>query len=142
MIIKNAITEEEINQAYHIRTIVFVNEQGVSMDEEIDEFDQDAIHFVGYSKDKPIAASRLRYLKNYGKLERICIIQEERGKSYGTQMIKKMEDTVLKEGYSQTILNAQTLAVPFYEQQGYHVISDEFLDAGIPHVTMKKQFNM
>jgi len=46
---------------------------------------------------------------------------------------------VRKKGYTKTKLNAQTRAVDFYKRLGYKVVSEEFLDAGIPHVTMTKQ---
>ena|SRR5690625_4057165 len=139
MNIKIATSKQEINDAFHVRTIVFIEEQNVPVEEEMDRFDKDAIHLVGYIQEKPIAASRLRWIDNYGKLERLCILKEHRGKSYGTKMIQKMETETLKNGFNQTKLNAQTHAIKFYEQLGYKVISEEFIDAGIPHVTMVKQ---
>lgn len=141
MNIKIVETKEEKEKAFYVRTIVFVNEQKVSIEEEIDAYDDEAIHFIGYKDNKPIAASRLRWLDDYGKLERICIIKDYRGKSYGTQIIKAMETEVINKGYTQTKLNAQTRAVQFYERLGYKIVSGEFLDAGIPHVTMTKQLN-
>lgn len=140
MNIKIATSNKEREQAYKIRTIVFVDEQKVSIEEEIDEHEDGAIHFVGYEDGVPIAASRLRWVDHMGKLERICILKEHRRKSYGTKIIQAMEDEVLKRGYSKTKLHAQTQAVEFYERLGYKVVSDEFLDAGIPHVAMTKQF--
>jgi predicted GNAT family N-acyltransferase len=140
MKIKIVESNEEKEQAFHVRTVVFVDEQKVSIEEEIDEHEDEAIHFIGYEDKSPIAASRLRWVDNYGKLERICILKNYRGKSYGSQLIKAMEAKVTSKGYTQTKLNAQTRAIDFYKQHGYQVVSDEFLDAGIPHVTMTKQF--
>lgn len=141
MKIKIVETNEEKEQAFQIRATVFVDEQKVSMEEEIDEYEDEAIHFIGYKDGKPVAASRLRWVDDFGKLERICILKEFRGKSYGTDMIKAMEAIIAKEGYTKTKLNAQTRAVDFYRRLGYKVVSGEFLDAGIPHVTMTKQLN-
>lgn len=141
MKIKIATSQEELNDAFHIRTIVFVEEQNVPVEEEMDRFDAHAIHFVGYLQTKPIAASRLRWVDDYGKLERLCILKDYRGKSYGTNMIQVMEHEILKNGYKLAKLNAQTHAIAFYEKLGYKVISEEFLDAGIPHVTMIKKLN-
>lgn len=138
MKIKIATSEKELNHAFQIRTIVFVKEQNVSIEEEIDQFDDHAIHFIGYLNGKPIAASRLRWVDHYGKLERLCILKEHRGKSYGSQMIQTMEAEILQKNYHQAKLNAQTHAIQFYERLGYQVISEEFMDAGIPHVTMIK----
>ena len=141
MNIKVVETKEEKNQVFQIRTTVFVDEQKVSIEEEIDEFEDSAIHFIGYENEVPVAASRLRWVDEYGKIERVCILKEYRGKSYGTDMINRMEVEVTKKGYTKTKLNAQTRAVDFYKRLGYKVVSGEFLDAGIPHVTMTKQIN-
>ncbi len=139
MNIQVAETNKQREQAYHVRMVVFVEEQNVPPAEELDAFDEQAIHFVGYQKTVPIAASRLRFADDYGKLERICILKPQRGKSYGTALIKNMEDMIVKKGYSKAKLNAQTHAEAFYERLGYQTVSGEFLDAGIPHVTMVKE---
>ncbi|MEN1967204.1 GNAT family N-acetyltransferase [Lentibacillus sp. N15] len=139
MIVKRAVREQEIKQAFHVRTTVFVHEQHVPPEEEIDHFDKAATHFIGIQDNTAIAASRLRFTGDYGKLERICVVKEQRGKSYGTQLIAEMEAEIIENGYQKAKLNAQTHAEIFYKQLGYETISGEFLDAGIPHVTMIKQ---
>lgn len=131
-------TDEQLKEAYHVRMTVFVKEQKVSPEEELDEHDKTATHLVGYENDQAIAASRLRFVEEYGKLERICILKEHRGKAFGSQMIAAMEDIILSKGYKKAKLNAQTQALPFYERLGYKTISGKFMDAGIPHVTMVK----
>lgn len=138
MIIAQTDTEQEMEQAFQVRTTVFVKEQHVPPEEEMDHLDKEAIHFVGIQDAHPIAASRLRFAEDYGKLERICVLQQERGKSFGAQLITHMEDVITQHGYQKAKLNAQTHAVNFYKHLGYEIISGEFLDAGIPHVTMIK----
>ncbi|HLQ72627.1 MAG TPA: GNAT family N-acetyltransferase [Bacillota bacterium] len=138
MNIKIATEKQQIEDAYNIRKVVFVDEQRVPLEEEIDEYEDEAIHYVGYVGDEPVAASRLRFIGHYGKLERICILKEHRGKSYGSLIIQAMEKEVKKRALKEAILNAQVKAISFYEKQGYEVVSGEFLDAGIPHVTMAK----
>jgi len=139
MNIKQVTTNEQLNAAFNIRAIVFIDEQNVPPDLERDAFDQTATHVIGYKENKPIATGRIRFIDNYGKLERIAVLKEHRGKSYGTQIITYMEKIILNNGYEKSLLNAQTHATNFYEKLGYHVISDEFMDAGIPHVTMEKR---
>ncbi|MFA1818919.1 GNAT family N-acetyltransferase [Virgibacillus oceani] len=135
-----ANTRQQIDDAYHVRMTVFVEEQKVPPEEEIDEHDKTAIHFVGYEAgDTPVAASRLRFAGEYGKLERICVMKEYRGKHFGQQMIHAMEEMIRTKGYKKAKLNAQTHAEDFYSQLGYQTISGEFMDAGIPHVTMIKE---
>lgn len=139
MNIKIAETHDELEQAYHVRMVVFVEEQKVPADEELDEHDKTAIHFIGYENGKPIAASRLRFADDYGKLERICVLKQHRGQTYGKQIIKAMEERISKKGYKKSKLNAQTHAEKFYHHLGYETISGEFMDAGIPHVAMVKE---
>nr|WP_084600147.1 GNAT family N-acetyltransferase [Pontibacillus litoralis] len=129
-----------MNDAYTVRKTVFVEEQNVSLEEEIDENDPVATHFVGYVQGEPVAASRLRFTGDYGKLERICVLQAYRGSSFGKQIILHMEEFVKRQGYTKTKLHAQTHALQFYEALGYKVVSEEFMDAGIPHKTMVKAF--
>ncbi|TMN23144.1 GNAT family N-acetyltransferase [Lentibacillus cibarius] len=138
MKIRQATTSKEKDDAYSVRTIVFVKEQHVPPEIEIDEYDETAIHLIGYENDEPIAASRVRFTDNCGKLERICVLHNQRGKSRGSQMIKAMESLIKENGYKKAKLNAQTHAIEFYRRLGYEVVSDEFMDAGIPHVTMVK----
>lgn len=138
MIIKAIETPEEKQLAYDVRTTVFVHEQNVPPEVEIDEFDEEALHLIGYENDMPIAASRVRFVDQYGKLERICVLKNQRGKSYGAELIRTMEDVIRKEGYEKSKLNAQTHAIDFYQRLGYDIVSGEFMDAGIPHVTMTK----
>lgn len=131
-------TDLEKEHAYQIRHIVFVEEQNVPIEREVDEYEDECIHFIGYKDNEPIAAGRLRWVEDYGKLERLCVKREYRGQSYGTQMIQAMENEIKRHGYKYAKLNAQTHAEKFYKRLGYETIPGEFMDAGIPHVTMVK----
>jgi predicted GNAT family N-acyltransferase len=137
--IKTVKSKEELAQAYHVRMVVFVEEQNVPAEEELDAHDKVSTHFIGYEDKEVIAVSRLRFSDDYGKLERICVLKEHRGKSHGSHLIEAMEAAIIEKGYTKAKLNAQTRAVSFYERLGYVVVSGEFMDAGIPHVTMTKQ---
>lgn len=138
MEIKIVRTAQEKSDAFLLRKIVFVEEQKIPEQLEIDEHEEEAIHFIGYLKGQAVAASRLRFVDGMGKLERICVLKEHRGKSYGKKLIKKMEAVVKEHSINKTTLNGQVQAVPFYEGLGYKVVSEEFMDANIPHVTMEK----
>src|SRR5690625_185985 len=111
------------------------------MKEKNKKLEDTAHQYIVYENNVTNAASRLRWVDDFGKLERVCILKEYRGKSYGTDMINRMEKEVTKKGCTKTKLNAQTRAIDFYKRLGYKVVSGEFLDAGIPHVTMTKQLN-
>src|SRR5690625_183691 len=139
MEVKIVTTKRERELVYKIRKKVFVEEQHVPIEEEIDTHEEEAIHFICYHNEKPIGASRRRFVENYGKLERICVLKEYRGQSFGKKIIAKMEKTTIKHNYKLAKLHAQIHAEKFYEQLGYKTVSDEFMDAGIPHVAMVKQ---
>lgn len=141
MNIKIVDTALEKEHAFLVRTTVFVEEQKVPQEEELDIHDENAIHFIGYFDSQPIAAGRLRFVEGYGKLERICVLKEFRGKSIGKAIIEVMENVIREEGYSKAKLNAQSHAEAFYKKLGYQTVSDEFMDAGIPHVTMIKELH-
>ncbi|MTH53198.1 GNAT family N-acetyltransferase [Bacillus mangrovi] len=135
---KIAQTEKEMQDAFSIRMKVFVEEQNVPAEEELDEYDDTAVHVVLYDEEMPVGTGRIREADGYGKLERICILASCRGKGAGRMIMKELEYTAAPN-ISRFKLNAQTQAVPFYEKLGYEVCSEEFLDAGIPHVTMIKK---
>lgn len=132
-------TDKELKDAFYVRQTVFVQEQNVPIEEEIDAYEEDSVHFVLYDDDKkPIGAGRYRTFDEYGKVERICILSTNRKGGAGKAVMNKIEEYALNNGAPALKLNAQTHAIPFYSKLGYEVISDEFLDAGIPHKTMIK----
>ncbi|MFC4386882.1 GNAT family N-acetyltransferase [Gracilibacillus marinus] len=133
--------DKQLEDAFQVRREVFVKEQGVPIELEIDDKEQDATHFIGYVEDKPIAASRVRFGDDYVKLERICIMKSVRGKHFGKDLVLFMESYAKEKNITKSKLHAQVYAIPFYEKLGYVVTSGEFDDAGIPHVSMKKEFN-
>lgn len=136
---KIVTNEQELQDAFTIRKAVFVNEQNVPEEEEIDQFDEDAVHFVLYNGETPIGAGRFRLVDGNGKVERICVLKDKRQSGSGKTIMDKIEEYAKNQGISILKLNAQTHAIPFYSKLGYEVISEEFLDAGIPHRTMKKK---
>lgn len=134
----HVVTDQQKEDAYSVRKLVFVEEQQVPVEEELDDFDHTADHFVLYDENKPVGAGRFRVADGKGKLERICILSSYRGKGAGAFIMKEIEKHAADNGFSTLKLNAQTHALSFYEKLGYHITSDEFLDAGIPHKSMEK----
>ncbi|MDZ5712980.1 GNAT family N-acetyltransferase [Jeotgalibacillus haloalkalitolerans] len=139
MYVKKVETDKELNQAFEVRKEVFVKEQQVPEDLELDAFDQTATHFVLYAEDQPSGAGRFRIKDGKGKVERVCVKKTLRGQHAGVLLMKEIEIHARESGVEALILNAQTHALGFYKKLGYQVISDEFMDAGIPHFTMQKE---
>jgi predicted GNAT family N-acyltransferase len=132
-------TSREREDAFSVRRKVFVEEQGVPLSLELDELDETADHFVVYTENAPIGAGRIRESDSgIGKVERVCILPEYRGKHLGKLIMQALEDHAASKGFEKIVLNAQSYAIPFYEKIGYVITSPEFMDADIPHRTMEK----
>lgn len=140
--IQTVATEKEMADALSVRRAVFIEEQEVPAEIEIDEHDQagsGTIHFVAYNGEKPVGASRLRpYAPGVGKVERVAVSKSERGTGLGRQIMLAMEETARTHGYHTLKLNAQTHAQRFYEKLGYEPHGDIFEEAGIAHIAMVK----
>ncbi|MFB4185081.1 MULTISPECIES: GNAT family N-acetyltransferase [Bacillus amyloliquefaciens group] len=135
-----AKTEKQLNDAFFVRKEVFVKEQHVPEEEEIDQFEDTSEHIVIYDGGQPVGAGRWRLKDGHGKLERICVMKSHRSLGVGAIIMQALEKAAAAKGAESFILHAQTQAVPFYEKQGYRVTSgEEFLDAGIPHLEMIKE---
>ncbi|WP_318615930.1 GNAT family N-acetyltransferase [Sporosarcina sp. YIM B06819] len=129
----------EREDAFSVRRKVFVEEQGVPLNLELDDFDKTATHFVVYSMTSPIGAGRLREISpGIGKVERVCVLEECRGQHLGNLIMHALEEHAKETGMNKIILNAQAYAIPFYEKLGYIITSPEFMDADIPHRAMEK----
>lgn len=133
-----AQTKGHYEDALSVRRNVFIIEQQISPEEEIDQLEDVAIHFVAYDGDTPVGAGRMRIVDQKGKAERICVLSTERGKHIGQAVMAAIEDYARQQGLQKMVLNAQKTAVPFYDKLNYHITSDEFMDAGIPHYEMQK----
>jgi len=138
MRVEKVETKEKLEEAFSIRKKVFVEEQHVPHELEIDEYENESAHFVLYDENHPIGTGRFRIMDGKGKVERICVLKEFRGTGAGNRIMNAIENHAKTHGVKVLKLNSQTSAIPFYEKIGYTIVSDEFMDAGIPHKTMEK----
>lgn len=141
--ILRVVTEEQLQMGLDIRTKVFVEEQKVPVEEEIDEYDEispNVQHILILDEGIPVATGRLIYYKaDTAKMQRIAVLQDYRTKGYGRVLLLAMEELARELGLVASILDAQCQAENFYKKLGYEVISTEpFYDAGILHVRMQK----
>lgn len=143
MEIINVTTEEELKRCLAIRMEVFVVEQKVPSDLEVDELDTlDAPcrHLLLTHEGEDVATGRWKqYEPGVAKLQRIAVHKAFRGQGNGEKIVLGMEKDAKEQGMKESILDAQCHAEGFYSKLGYVTISTEpFDDAGIPHVRMKK----
>jgi len=125
--------EEARHLAYPIRLTVFVNEQQVPEELELDDDDQTAWHAVMFKDGQAIATGRL--LKN-GKIGRLAVLKEYRGLGLGSELLKTLVSYGRQEGITQFFLHAQTSAVGFYERHSFKATGLPFEEAGIDHIKM------
>ena len=129
--------ESLMKQAHTIRYEVFVI--GQNCPEEIEwEFEEDSTHFLIFNNNKAVATARHRKTEKGFKLERFAVLNTERGKGYGHQILKAiLED--LKEFNAMIYMHAQTDVIKFYEMMGFVKTGNEFEEAGIMHYKMTLQ---
>ena len=118
-----------------IRETVFIAEQQVPPELEWDADDADAVHFLAYEGDFPIGTARL--LPD-GHIGRVSVLKDWRGLKVGDALMQAAISEAEKRGLKKQQLSAQVHATPFYERLGFKIVSDEFLEAGIPHVDMER----
>jgi predicted GNAT family N-acyltransferase len=139
MDVRRVETEAELADALAVRREVFIEEQGVPEDLEIDGKDDGAIGFVAYADGDPVGAARIReYDDSTAKVERVAVVEAERETGLGRKIMAVVEDTAQAEGYEEIVLHAQAPVIGFYERLGYEITSEEFDEAGIPHREMQK----
>jgi len=131
-----------LEDAFAVREVVLIDEQDVPEEIEMDGADEDAVHFIIYDSDaeKPVGTARLRPPEDgIAKPERVAVLEAYRGHGLGRKLMSLIEAEARSQGCERAALHAQTHVIDFYEGLGYEVVSEEFEEAGIPHVEMEKE---
>lgn len=135
------ITSEDKSDAFCVRRRVFVEEQRVPMELEIDEYEDEATHFVAYIDGEPVGTARLRWKDHLtAKAERVAVMKPYRGNGIGKLLMQALEEEARRKNATSIQLHAQIQAQQFYERLGYKAYGDLFFDANIKHIAMKKNF--
>ncbi len=125
-------------QAAAIRTEVFVREQGVPAELELDDKDAVCLHAIAYDGDGvPVGTGRL--LPD-GHIGRMAVLARARGTGVGGVLLQGLMAQARTRGHAAVELSAQTHAAPFYTAHGFTLVGEEFVEAGIPHVDMRHGF--
>ena len=121
-----------------IRQRVFIDEQQVPPALEWDDTDEIADHYLMVLPDNtPIGVARLfSTLGEVAHIGRMAILPAFRGKGYGQQLLRHLMTEAGRES-GELQLSAQEHAIPFYQGSGFHLCSDAYDDAGIPHFDMR-----
>ena len=134
--VKKVISNKELNNAFSIRFRVFVREQGVPREIELDEDDERATHFVAYIHGKMVGTARLVIKRRWAKIGRMAVLKRYRGKGVGKELLTRSVGLARKKGAKGIFLHAQAPVVGFYEKRGFRCLGRVFVEAGIPHRKM------
>ena len=126
---------EGIQDALLIRREVFLQEQGVSPEEEFDGLDDRAFHLILYNDGVPAATGRLLYNGEY-HIGRIAVRKNMRQKGLGDLVVRMLLLRAFNDGADLVTISAQTHAVPFYERFGFVSSGSPYQEAGIEHIFM------
>lgn len=127
--------EKSESELCAIRREVFIEEQGVSEQEELDGKDHLYTQVIVHSKNH-IEAIGCARISPEGKIGRVAIVKNFRGLGVGQKLMEFCTQTVLEKGQTPK-LDAQTSAIGFYELLGYVCEGEVFMDANIPHKHMR-----
>ena len=117
-----------------VRTAVFIEEQHIAAEDEWDDEDVKSLHFVIYEQNQAIATARLMQNHHVG---RVAVLQKARGSGVGQWLMREIIARARAEHRPYLKLSAQTHAIGFYENLGFKVEGESYLDCGIPHVDMQ-----
>lgn len=137
--IRTASWNTDKDQLLSVRFDVFVKEQSVPIELEIDESDQTATHWLAEDQ-KGNAIGTARMLPS-GYIGRMAVVKPYRDQGVGKALLSVILDYAEQQKLFEASLNAQTQALEFYQKQGFKTEGTEFMDAGIPHLLMRKRLS-
>jgi predicted GNAT family N-acyltransferase len=134
--VKCVSSPDELAKAFAIRLRVFVKEQRVPEEIELDRDDRLAVHFLALLDGRAVGTARLVMRRGAGKIGRMAVLKNYRRKGVGTKLLKRCIGAAKRRGAQKIYLHAQVSVVGFYERMGFRCAGSVFKEAGIPHRKM------
>ncbi len=125
--------DKDKDNLYSVRRTVFVEEQDVPEEAEIDEFDPVSVHVLAKVGNQCVGTGRV--LPD-GRIGRIAVLKDYRSQNIGSEIVLKLLDIARTMNFDQTELSAQVQAVEFYKKLGFCEIGDVYMEDGIEHIKM------
>ena len=129
-------SESEIRR---IRNAVFEDEQHVPPGIDWDGNDSKCLHALALGDNgEAVATGRLA---PDGKIGRLAVLSAQRGRGFGTSLLRALVGAAWKQGLPKVFLHAQAQALKFYEQAGFQVSGESFDEAEIEHFYMSRSLS-
>jgi predicted GNAT family N-acyltransferase len=123
--------------AFLVRQEVFIQEQKVPAELELDEFDPLATHALAYLNGCCIGTARLVNLgSRKAQIGRMAVLAPFRRQGVGSLLLEKLITLARSQGMESIVLHSQVAAIPFYEKQGFEAQGSIYAEAGISHRNM------
>ena len=129
-----ATTQQELAHVREIREKVFIMEQNVPEDVEIDQYEDSSNHIVALLDEEFIGTARWRKTEDGIKLERFAVLKEKRGLGIGKKLVEFILEKIKNEPF--VYLHAQDHVISFYKKFGFIPVGDHFYEGGISHQKM------
>lgn len=135
--------DEARERAAPIRFEVFVAEQGVPREIELDEMDAQCLHALAYGEaSRAVGTGRLLPVefeqgRAVSHIGRMAVLREMRGRGIGAALLRALMNAARGRGDAEVVLSAQTHAIGFYRSHGFREEGAQYLEAGIPHQSMR-----
>lgn len=134
VLIREATWTQDRDLLCKVRLKVFVQEQHVPQNLEIDGLDDTAVHFLALIDDKPVGTARLL---PSGQIGRMAVLTSYRNEGIGGELLHATVARALELGYENIFLHAQLSASEFYLRHGFIPFGDTFEEADILHQAMR-----
>ena len=134
--VKRISSQRQLVQAFTIRIRVFVQEQRVPAEIELDRDDQRAVHFLALVSGRAVGTARVVMSHGRAKIGRMAVLKSYRRTGVGARLLKHAVATAKRLTARQIYLNAQVPVIGFYERMGFRAVGRVFDEAGILHRRM------
>jgi len=134
--IKQVSSQADLVQVFTIRIRVFVQEQRVPAEIELDHDDQRAIHFLAIKAGKAVGAARVVISRDGAKIGRMAVLKSYRRRGVGAALLKRAIFAAHSLRVRRIYLHAQVAVIGFYECMGFRAVGRVFDEAGIAHQKM------
>ncbi len=130
-------SEQERAAVFALRMEVFVEEQQVPPEIELDAEDAHAVHIIAVDRGGAVGCARLLREAGEAHIGRLAVKKSHRKKGVGSAICRYIIAKCREQGCTRIWLNSQIQAVPFYQKLGFVPCGEPFMEAGIEHVEME-----